>query len=148
MPLFGIFGILELVFLGIFFILMIIGTSLDRTGVESPKWYILLIGIIALVAYTWGDFTFKGLLDSVLTLSFWAPVGIYLLVGLTYSVIEFVFEVRRRAEYFKAAWTKELDTIFSINDEKKSLRDHLFSDRDNAQHKVDSFISGQRTSFG
>ena len=64
MPIFGFFGalgVLELIFVGAFFLLLVVGASFDRRGREAPKWYIFGLGFLAVGAYYWPDFTFTGI---------------------------------------------------------------------------------------
>lgn len=98
-------GLIELAFVAVFFILMVIGTALDRRYNESPKWWIFGLGIAAVVAYYWSAMDFSTLWGAVTQLQFWMPLGIYLVAGLAYSVLEFVLSVRKMARLHKDSWS-------------------------------------------
>lgn len=123
MPIFGFFGalgVLELIFVGAFFLLLVVGASFDRRGREAPKWYIFGLGFAAMVAYYWGDFTLGGAWGTVTRWTFWQPVGAYLGAGLVYSLLEFVLEVRRTARYYKESWTEALSRKIEIKQRDSS----------------------------
>lgn len=102
-------GFLELIFISVFFLLMIIGASLDRRGgQEEAKWVIFVIGLVAVAAWFWKDWTFVGLYEYVTSAAFWTPVGYYLAAGLVYSVVEFVLDVRRSARSYREQWAEFL----------------------------------------
>lgn len=90
------------IIIGLFFIAMVIGCTFDRHFHESPKWWILFIGIVSFVIWQWPNLSWRGFLSRDL----WNGVGLYLLVGLLYSIIEFALEVRRSARYWSTAWSK------------------------------------------
>ena len=98
------FGLFEIIFFSGFFLLLLVGISFDRNGRENPKWYIFGIGMIVIAAWFWKDWTFSGLFDTVRAWSFWEPILAYLAAGIVYAVIEFVFDIRRSARKYKAAW--------------------------------------------
>lgn len=108
-------GLLELIFFGVFFLLLIVGTAFDRQGKEEPKWYIFGVGLIAIVAWFWKDWTFGSVWEFVSTLKFWAPVGAYLLAGLVYSLLEFFLDVRRSARFYADAWKTMLNQSEWVN---------------------------------
>lgn len=99
-----VFGILELIFFGIFFILMVVGTALDRKGRESPKWYILGLGFLIVAGIYWKDMDFSSIWSEVQSWTFWKPVAIYLAAGLAYSVAEFILSVRKMARIHTEKW--------------------------------------------
>ncbi len=99
-----VLGFIELVFIGIFFILMVIGTALDRRYNESPKWWILGLGLAGAIAYFWGKTDFTSLWTVVQSWSFWSPFATYLGAGLVYSVAEFILSVRKLARKHAASW--------------------------------------------
>ena len=107
-------GLFEIIFFVVFFVLLVIGTSVDRTGNEGPKWYIFGAGLVIIAAWFWKDWTFTGIWETVQNLYFWKPVGTYLLAGLVYSLLEFVLEVRRTARHYRKAWLKALDGQVSM----------------------------------
>lgn len=98
------FGLLELIFFAFFAIAMVVSMSLDRRGRNEPKWFVLIIGLIIAAIWYWKDWTFAGLWSMLFDPVFWAPVGVYLVVGLVYSIVEFMMEVRRSASFFKREW--------------------------------------------
>lgn len=129
-------GLLEIVFFTIFFILLVIGASLDRRGNESPKWYILGIGFVILAAWFWPDFTFFGpahvdavmegtkvispakdrvvLWELLSSWSFWTPLWMFLGAGVAYSILEFVLEVRRTARRYTELWARNLERRIDV----------------------------------
>jgi hypothetical protein len=137
LPLLGfimIFGLalLELIFIAVFFILLVVGASLDRRGNEAPKWYILGIGLAIVAFWFWPHFTFFGpaevaavmngtkvvseaqtrvvLWDVISNWSFWTPLWMFLGVGVVYSIVEFVLEVRRSARQYSKQWADWLSS--------------------------------------
>lgn len=128
MPIFGFFGalgVLELIFVGAFFLLLVVGASFDRRGREAPKWYIFGLGFLAITAYYWPNFTLTGIWTGVTSWAFWQPVGTYLLAGLAYSLLEFVLEVRRTARYYKESWTAALSRKAEIKQRDPDTGDIL-----------------------
>ena len=122
---FAALGIIELIFLGVFFLLLVLGTAFDRHGKEDPKWWIFGIGFIAVAIWFWPEFTFFGdavvkgtdgkpdttrvvLWEAVTAWSFWKPVGAYLAAGLVYSILEFVLDIRRSARFYSDEWKRYL----------------------------------------
>lgn len=106
-----IFGFIELIFIGVFFLLMVAGTALDRRYNESPKWWILGIGLAIAVVYFWGKTDFTTIWTAVQDWSFWKPLGVYLVAGLAYSVLEFILSVRKMARSHAASWNKFITTV-------------------------------------
>lgn len=97
-------GLIELIFIGVFFILMVIGTVLDRRYSEGPKWYILGIGLLLVVIYFWNLTDFSTVWAAVSDWTFWKPFIIYLVAGLAYSVLEFVLTVRKMERAHATDW--------------------------------------------
>ena len=115
-------------FFWIFIVALLVGVAFDRHGYESPKWYLIGVGFIALAAYFWNDFTFIGnavvpavveagkvvtpeqtrvvLWDAVTGWSFWSPILAFLGIGIVYSGFEFALAVRRSARAAGRAWEK------------------------------------------
>jgi hypothetical protein len=105
MTIFGfVFGLLELAFLSIFILAMIIGTVADRNSRSEVKWIVLVLGAIALVVGTWGDWTFASVGSFLVSKEFWLPVAKYLGLGVVYALVEFLIELRRTANAFKTKW--------------------------------------------
>jgi hypothetical protein len=112
MILFGL-GLLELAFLGVFFLLLIIGAALDRRGESSPKWWVTGIGGVVIAAYFWKDFTLATLWADVQTFAFWKPFALYLIAGVLYSVVEFALNVKRARTFLGDAWSSALKSAES-----------------------------------
>lgn len=106
-----VLGFIELLFLAGFFILMVIGTALDRRYNESPKWWILGIALLIAIVYFWGQVDFSSTLAAVQTWAFWQPFATYLGAGLLYSVLEFILSVRKMARVHAEAWERFTSTI-------------------------------------
>lgn len=97
-------GVWVSIAIGVFCIAMVIGCSLDRNAVESPKWWIFTIGLIVCMVY-FGKHREN---FEWTTFDFWEPflkmIGLYLLIGLGYSVVEFMIEVRRAKTFWSSRW--------------------------------------------
>lgn len=101
-------GLLEMVLLAAFLMALVLGISLDRGGRTAPKWYIFGFGMIAIAAVNWGDFTFSGMYDTISSWTFWKPMFMYLAVGVVYSILEFILDVRKASRRYKDAWESAL----------------------------------------
>ncbi len=106
-----VFGFIELIFIGVFFLLMVVGAALDRRYNESPKWWILGIGLAVAVAYFWGKTDFTTIWTAVQDWSFWKPLGVYLVAGLAYSVLEFILSVRKMSRSHADSWKRFISTV-------------------------------------
>lgn len=107
-----VLGIIELIFFGFFFVLMVIGTALDRRySNESPKWWILGLGLAIAVVYFWGEVSWTGMVEAVQSWSFWKPLAIYLVAGLAYSALEFILSVRKMARSHTDSWKRFISTV-------------------------------------
>ena len=107
MEIFGfVVGVWAAVIFGLFFIAMVVGCTFDRHYKESPKWWILGLAVVSAVFWQWDSlsFTWSALMATVFSAAIWLPVAYYLLIGLAYSVLEFVLEVRRSARYWRSTW--------------------------------------------
>lgn len=119
---FGMFGVIELLFLSVFFIMMVVGCTLDRTSNrEGDKWWVISVAIVAAMAWYWSDFTFyqpvEGkitLLQAGQTMAFWSPVAIYFGLGLIYSLVEFFFDLRRKERFYAETWKSYLNETTSV----------------------------------
>lgn len=91
------------ILLGVFVIAMIIGVTFDRHGRESQKWWILFFGVVGILIWQW---SVLGSLDwrTFFARDLWVMIGIYLAIGLGYSVLEFMLEVRRSARKWSERW--------------------------------------------
>ena len=123
-------GLLELLFVSVFFLLLIVGVTFDRRGKEDVKWWIFGLGLLILGVWQWNHWTFIGdahvaavmegtkvvteardrvvLWDAIRDWSFWKPLAVYLFAGLVYSLVEFFLDVRRSARFYAAEWQKHL----------------------------------------
>lgn len=124
-------GLLEMVLLAVFLMALVIGISLDRNGRTAPKWYVFGFGMIAIAGVNWGDFTFSGMYDTICSWTFWKPMFMYLVVGVLYSVIEFILDVRKASRRYKDAWERALLQNINHNakkpTEKISLKEAINS---------------------
>lgn len=104
MDILGFFGSVWLAIgVGIFMLAMIIGCTYDRRDRESAKWWVFFIGLAAYAVYSWNTgyrLSWATFIESEL----WKFIGIYLLIGLAYSVLEFALEIRRSVRRWKALW--------------------------------------------
>ena len=101
-------GWIELTFFAVLFLLLVLGTAYDRNGLESPKWYIFGAGFVIVAGYFWKDWTFGSVWDGLTSWMFWKPVVIYLGVGLVYSLVEFLLDIRRSVRFYAAKWKTHL----------------------------------------
>ena len=104
LDIFAFFGSVWLaIFAGLFLISMIVGCTFDRRGNESVKWWVFWLGIIGytLYQYNQGATDWKSGLYNV---GLWKFLGIYIAIGLGYSILEFMLEVRRSVRRLKKAW--------------------------------------------
>jgi hypothetical protein len=89
--------------IGLFFIALVVGCAIDRSGRPEPKWWALVIGVMVLcISYVLDG----GRLSWSLFLSesFWAAAGTYLTIGLVYSLLEFGLAVRKAAKHWAVKW--------------------------------------------
>lgn len=125
-------GLLELLFMSAFFLLLIVGVTFDRRGKEDLKWWIFGLGLLVLGIWQWTSWTFFGpahvdavmegtkvvteaknrvvLWDTIRNLEFWTPIGVYILAGLAYSIVEFFLDVRRSARFYAVEWQEHLNS--------------------------------------
>lgn len=101
---------IAITFLAFFFLLLVLGTVADRNDSASPKWYIFGVGFVLVVGYFWKDWTFVSVWDGLMSWVFWKPVIVYLGIGLVYSLIEFLLNIRRSVRFYAAEWKKHLST--------------------------------------
>lgn len=104
---------------------MVIGISVDRRGNEEPKWYILGIGFAIAVGVFWKDWTFFGTWDLISSWVFWKPMFTYLVIGLIYSVLEFVLDVRRSAREYAILWQEALTEKLRFPSQVYTLKEVL-----------------------
>jgi hypothetical protein len=132
------------IFAGVFFIAMVVGCTFDRRQSEEGKWFVFGIGVVIAAIIGWLNgyqLSFDSFLSAWRTILTY--VGIYLAIGLGYSVIEFMLDVRRSARFWTEKWANFLRTG-SSNYSSKSREQ--FATMSN-EEKANSFVasnSGQR----
>lgn len=101
-------GVWTSIIFGVLAIAMVISCGLDRNEyAEGPKWWVTLCIVLALCVLWYSDgWSFSSLWQGDTARRFWANVGIYLAVGLGYSLLEFALDVRRSARYWAEEWNK------------------------------------------
>lgn len=105
MTIFGFaFSFIEMLFLVPWLLIMIGTCTFDRRGHEQGKWWTIFIGFIVAAGWYWSEWTFKGVKDSLLSLSFWIPVLYFIGIGFVYAIFEFVLEVYRSAGKYRTDW--------------------------------------------
>lgn len=130
-------GLFELIFIGVFFILMVIGTALDRRYNESPKWWILGVAFVVVLIYFWSKTDFTSVWTAVISLEFWKPFGIYLGAGLLYSVLEFILSVRKMQRKHETAWRSFIDTVeTTYTNSAGDTIDHQYVQKDDVGYYV------------
>lgn len=89
----------------VFIVAMAMGCTADRHYNESPKWIVFVVGLCVL-AFVNRDEIFSTPLQfwRQLPNNFWPHAAIYLVLGLGYSVIEFLVDIRRSAKYWAGVW--------------------------------------------
>lgn len=112
---FAALGLIELIFLGVFILMLAIGVSYDRSGKDEPKWVIFGLGLLFVAIWFWKDFTFSELWADVRSWHFWKPVLMYVGAGLLYSILEFALEVRRSAKFYAAEWKRHFTSTVRMN---------------------------------
>lgn len=88
------------ILLGVLFLALVATCAFDRRGTESPKWFVVVLTLVVLVIATWGDVSWAMFKSPTL----WKNVGMYLGVGAAYSLIEFVFAIRRERQVWAETW--------------------------------------------
>lgn len=99
---------------GVFFLAMVVACTSDRSGSESPKWIVLLLGAAVFGLIYWGEWSWHDLLSA----SFWKGAGIYTAIGLAYSIIEFLLTIRKDERRWAQAWNQ-----FKVNSMNPSPND-------------------------
>ena len=114
---------IAITFLAFFFLLLVLGTVADRNDSAAPKWYIFGAGFVLVVGYFWKDWTFVSVWDGLMSWTFWKPVVVYFGIGLVYSLIEFLLNIRRSVRFYTDAWKKHLSSekMFLAFEEDGSL---------------------------
>jgi hypothetical protein len=106
-------ALIELFFLGIFFLMVVFATVLDRNDTPSAKWWVLVGGIAAFAAWVWSDLSVESAMQLVSSWSFWIPVLAYFGIGLAYSCVEFGVALRKAERSFAESWQKMLKEVTS-----------------------------------
>ncbi len=86
--------------IGVFFLALVIACTADRYDHPKSKWVVLLFGLLAFVLWQWSDLSWAAFTSA----SLWKGVSLYVAIGLAYSIIEFLFQVRRESRYWKKRW--------------------------------------------
>lgn len=92
---------------GVFILAMVVGCTFDRRQHESAKWWIFFLGLGAYAIYSWTT-GYRFSWDAFVSADLWKFIGIYLAIGVGYSIIEFVLDVRRSVRYWKERWASFL----------------------------------------
>ena len=104
--------------IGVFFIAMVIGCTLDRhNSSEGFKWFVFVVGLIVVAAWHWGEWSWS----QIFSAEVWKPVLIYLGIGLAYSVLEFFVKVRKEAKIWKEKWGKFKINEAESNEENRQM---------------------------
>jgi len=105
LELFGfVVGAWTLAVFALFFVAMVIGTMFDRTHAEAPKWWIFSAGLVAFLIWQYNNgATWRDLLVIP-----WGHIVCYALIGVAYSVVEFLIELRRSKRYWSKEWSDYL----------------------------------------
>jgi len=107
-------SVLEVLAIGVFFILLAVASAFDRRGVSAPKWYVFVIGLIGVGLYYGRELHFDSVLSFLTSGKFWMPVGIYIGIGLAYSAVEFTFLIRRCARGYTELWKRFLSRTKNV----------------------------------
>lgn len=133
MEIFGfVISVWAALILGAFVIAMVIGCTLERMGIEAAKWWIFTLSVIAFVIWQWDGLSWDDLINPAL----WARIAFYLLIGLAYSVLEFLLDVRRSARYWADDWKRYVKTAPDFNDRKSLVTDYFIQRRSYAHNKI------------
>ena len=128
---------------GVFFIAMVVACTTDRYGNESPKWVVLVLGALLFGFMYWGDLSWRVLM----TAPFWKWVGIYLGIGLAYSVLEFLLTIRKEERRWSEEWArfkKNAADAESRAAEDEPSNQNFPLNRGNAKAKVDTTTLEER----
>jgi len=88
---------------GIFIIAMIIGCTYDRRQSEAAKWWIFFLGVALYAGIGWSH-GYRFSWDALWSSHLWRVIGIYLVIGFAYSILEFALDVRRSVRYWRERW--------------------------------------------
>lgn len=133
------------IFAGVFFIAMVVGCTFDRRQSEEGKWIVFGIGVVVAAIIGWLNgyhFSFDSILSTWKTILTY--VGIYLAIGLAYSIIEFMLDVRRSVRYWSERWASYMQSEGSTRYSSKSVEQFRNMARD---EKANMFVAtnvGQR----
>lgn len=88
--------------IGVFFLAFVLSCTADRHGQAGAKWGVLALALVVFILWQWvaGDMSWAVLLSA----PFWKNLGLYLAIGLGYSLVEFFFEVRRDSRQWGKDW--------------------------------------------
>jgi hypothetical protein len=114
-----IFGItiLEVIVLTVLAILFIISAAYDRSHRSySFKWWTLVLGIAALILmFGPNEWSVSAVWNSILSWEFWRPIVIYFSLGALYSIVEFLFQIRRESKILKESWSAYISTKVDVD---------------------------------
>lgn len=99
-------ALFDIVVGALLFIALLVGVSFDRHGKDEPKWIILGLGVIGIAIAYWGNWTFAGVWRWLSSGVYLEPLAVYVAIGLLYSIVEFVFALRRAEREYADRWTK------------------------------------------
>ena len=111
----------ELIAIAALIILMVIGCSLDRTDRVSFKWWVVGLFTAGYAFLAWRAGSLPSWQD--ITAAMLINVGLYLGIGVLYSVIEFVLEVRKSTRRYGALWQEYLVELKSKAQSEKAPLD-------------------------
>lgn len=99
-------GVWASIIFGVFAIAMVVSCSFDRSEyVESPKWWTFSLFVVVFgVFFLPRDWAFSWLWQGDTARRLWGNIGIYLGIGLCYSILEFALDVRRSARFWAEQW--------------------------------------------
>jgi len=143
MLIFGL-GLVELLVFAALAVFLLVGISFDRRGKEELKWWPVILFVLFLAGWNWSDWTFFGpahveavmdgtkvvtpaydrvvLFSLAQSAAFWTPVAIFLGLGLVYSLVEFLFDIRRSAKFYAAEWAEYLKKTVDIGGSNETVR--------------------------
>lgn len=151
MILFGLaLGLLEWSFFGLLFLLLVIGCTVDRRyDRESFKWWVVLGGLAFATFWYWKKdlfpTSFGGVLDTLMTFSFWKPALVYFGIGVVYSCVEFLVDVSRAKKFYAAEWSNHLDSLLKNTTAASASRGYRDENIAHGDLKVKDLLTHAKT---